>query len=516
MSRLTRLWVLASLLLVATSVPAHAVELEATLKYLPQSANSLAILKIQDLVKSPLGVQEEWAKKHQTQFMAGSVHIPPSVDFVIRAFEFHPEDTRVTKSYGVAAMKTPVAMSRLASHEKAHIEMVAGHAAVHTNRNSFFAELAPGLVGGVSPGYRQNLARWLREVDSDTVPAVSAYLKEVATNVGDAQVVLALDFQDLVDPLSWRSRIKSSPAVLDKPNAVTTLTQLADGLRGIALKIHVTDKTTATIVMDFNTVVSQTAKPFLKPVLMDLLGEAGATLDDIDQGEVDAKGKTATITFALSDTGLRQVMSMILMPTLSEPSGEAATESVAAADPNKVTTGTQTAGKVSLPATRAYYAAINQVFDDLDKMLKKGGNYNRSAVWHDNFASKIEQLSIRNVDPDLVSYGQKVSSNLRALAVSLRGVPIEVNKLQGSVTYNVQYQPAGFYNSNWSIWSTVAWQPAAVNVETNQAQIRGEQAKAIAAGAKQREEIWQIMATDRQQIRVKLNEKFGRDFETQP
>lgn len=514
MSELSRWWVLAPLLLVAQVMPVQAVELEAALKYLPESANSLAIIKIQDLVKSPLGVQEEWAKKHQTQFMAGSVHIPPSVDFVMRAFEFHPEDTRVTKSYGVAAMKVPVAMSRLASHEKSRIEMVAGHAAVHTNRNSFFAELTPGLVGGVSPGYRQNLARWLREVDSGTVPAMSAYLKEVATNSGDAQVLLALDFQDLVDPTSWRSRIKSTPVLLDKPNAVTTLTQLADALRGITLKIHVTDKTIATIVLDFNTVVSQTAKPFLKPVLTDLLGEAGASLDDLEQGEVEANGKTATITFPLSDTGLRQVMSMILMPTLSEPTTDSGTESVAGTDPNKVTTGAP--APVTLPATRAYYAAINQIFNDLDKSLKKGGNYNRSAVWHDNFASKIDQLSIRGVDPDLVAYGQKVSANLRALGVSLRGVPIEVNALQGSVRYNVQYQPAGYYNSNWSVWSTVAWQPAAVNVETNQAEIRGQQAKAIAAGAKQREEIWQMMATDRQQIRVKMNEKFGRDFETEP
>lgn len=514
MNRLTRLSVVASLLLVANPFLAQAAELGDVLKYLPDSANSLAIVKIQDLVKSPLGVKEEWAKKHQTQFMAGSVHIPPSVDFVIRAFEFHPEDTRTGKSYGLASLQSPVPMSRLAGHEKARIEMIAGHAAIHTSRNSYFAELTPGLIGGVSPGYRQDLARWVREVDAGKVSAMSPYLKEVATGSGDAQVLLALDFQDLVNPTAWRARIKSSSAVIDKPNAVTTLTQLADGLRGVTLKVYVTDKTTAVVALDFNTVVSQTAKPFLKPILIDLLGEAGAALDDLVEGVVDAKDKTATITFDLSEAGLRQVMSMVLMPSLSEPVEEtaAATDST---DPNKVTTGTPNAGKASVQASKNYYAAVNQVLDDLEKMAKKGGNYNRSAMWHDNFAKKIDQLSIRGVDPELLAYGTRVSSNLRALAVSLRGVPVEVNALQGSVSYNVQYQPAGFYNSNGSIWSSVSWQPEQTFVQSNQAEIRGQQTKAIAEGAKQREQIWQILLDDRQKTRIKMSEIFGRDFETQ-
>lgn len=515
MNRLTRLSVVASLLFVANPMLAPAAELGDVLKFLPDSANSLAIVKIQDLVNSPLGVKEEWAKKHQTQFLAGSVHIPPSVDFVIRAFEFHPEDTRVGKSYGLASLKAPVAMSRLAGHEKSRIEMIAGHAAIHTNRDSYFAELTPGLIGGVSPGYRQDLARWLREVDRDKVSAMSPYLKEVAAGSGDAQVILALDFQDLVDPTAWRSRIKTSSAVIDKPNAVTTLTQLADGLRGITLKVQVTDKTTAVIVLDFSTVVSQTTKPFLKPVLIDLLGEAGAALEELAEGVVDANGKTATITFGLSDAGLRQVMSMVLMPTLSEPAEETAA-ATDPADPNKAATEGQNAAKASLTATRNYYASVNQILVDLEAMAKKGGNYNRSAVWHDNFAKKIDQLSIRGVDPDLLAYGLKVSSNLRALGVSLRGVPVEVNELEGSVSYNVQYQSAGYYNAGGSIWGSVSWQPAMVNVDTNQAQIRAQQAKAIANGAKQREQIWQILQDDRQKIRVTMLEKFGRDFDTQP
>lgn len=58
-------------------------------------------------------------------------------------------------------------------------------------------------------------------------------------------------------------------------------------------------------------------------------------------------------------------------------------------------------------------------------------------------------------------------------------------------------------------------QPEFLNVETNQAAIRAEQAKAIAAGAKQREQIWELLRSESQQIRVKMLGKLCRDFEVQ-
>ncbi len=509
MSRLIHAFVFTVAVLVAHGVQAQGVELSQALKHVPATANSLAIVKVQDLMNSPRGKQEQWAKKHQTEFLAGSVHVPPTVDYLVRAFEFHPEDSRVTNSYGVAAFKKPVPMTRLAEHEHGRIQMVAGHPAVLTGRNSFFAELSPGLVGVISPGYRQDLARWLRESDKGGENSLSPYLQEVVTRSSNSHVILALDFQDLVDPKSWRERIKSSSAARDKPNVVNLLADLTDALRGVTLRIQVAEKTTATVFLDFSTVVSQVAKPYLKPVLIDLLEEAGASLDDLENGEVTSDGKTAAITFELSDAGLRHVMSMILMPGPSESS----TDTPAPPSPGDAATAkTGDANQPTVNASRTYYGAVNQIVDDLEAMAKKGGNYNKTATWHDNYAKKIDDLPIRGVDPDLLTWGSTVSSNLRALAVSLRGVPINVKMLQGGLQYNVEYQPAGYRSSNYSVWSTVAWQPEYVNVQTNQAQIKAKQAEAIAAGAMQREQVWQLLLGDRQKIRQKMQATYGRDF----
>ena len=509
MSRLIHVFVFTSALLVAQGVQAQSVDLSQALKHVPSSANSLAIVKVQDLLNSPRGKQEQWAKKHQTEFLAGSVHVPPSVDFLIRAFEFHPEDSKVTNSYGIASFKVPVPMTKLAEHEHGRIQMVAGHPAVLTGRNSLFTQFAPGLIGVISPGYRQDLARWLRDSDKGVETPLTPYLQDAVARSSDSHVILALDFQDLVDPKSWRERIKSSPDVAGKSNVVNLLADLTDALRGVTLRVQVAEKTTATVYLDFNTVVSQVALPFLKPVLIDLLGEAGASLEDLENAEVTADGKTAALTFELSDVGLRHVMSMVLMPG---PSSDSASD----VPPPPSADGTPaTAAKSNEPtakASRAYYASVNQIVDDLEAMAKKATNYNKTATFHDNYAKKIDDLPITGVDPDLQTWAQSVSSNLRALAVSLRGVPINVKMLEGGLSYNVQYEPAGYRSSNYSVWSTVAWQPAYVNVETNQSQIRAKQAEAVAAGAMQREQVWQLILADRQKIRQKMQATYGRDF----
>ncbi|MDB5337459.1 MAG: hypothetical protein JWN70_3078, partial [Planctomycetaceae bacterium] len=271
MSRLIHVFVFTAALLAAQGAQAQGVEMAKALKHVPSNANALAILKVQELVNSPRGKQEQWAKKHQTEFLAGSVHVPPTTDYLIRAFDFHPEDSRVTSSYGIASFKTPIPMTKLAEHEHSRIQMVAGHPAVLTGRNSFFAQLVPGLVGVISPGYRQDLARWLREADKGTESPMSPYLQDVVARSGDSHIILALDFQDLVEPKAWRDRIKASPEISGKANVVNLLADLTDKLRGVTLRIQVAETTKATIFLDFDTVVSKVATPYLKPVFIDLL-----------------------------------------------------------------------------------------------------------------------------------------------------------------------------------------------------------------------------------------------------
>ena len=152
-------------------------------------------------------------------------------------------------------------------------------------------------------------------------------------------------------------------------------------------------------------------------------------------------------------------------------------------------------------ASQSYFTSVYQILADLEKMNRKASDYNRTATWHENFARKIDQLPVRGVARELLTYGADVSSKLRSLAASLRGVPLQLNRLENSITYDVKYNP-GFVAQNW--WGAVGYQQSNYDVRSNSGQIRGEQATAVAAGAEQREDIWRMLADQTTEIRLKM------------
>jgi len=148
------------------------------------------------------------------------------------------------------------------------------------------------------------------------------------------------------------------------------------------------------------------------------------------------------------------------------------------------------------------------VLKDLTRANRSAKDYARTATWHDNFANKIDQLSTISVDPDLVAYGTAVSSQLRSIAASLRGVGIEVNTLNNAVVYNTKVNP-GWEQVGW--W-TYGYQPATWEVTSNLATVREQQASPVAAGAKDREAVWVMINNERAQIMEAMSRKYGETF----
>ena len=65
-------------------------------------------------------------------------------------------------------------------------------------------------------------------------------------------------------------------------------------------------------------------------------------------------------------------------------------------------------------ASRNYYAAVGQILDDLEVQAKKGGSYNKSSVWHDNFAKKIDAI-FKELTENLVPNGRMVPAGIVAV-----------------------------------------------------------------------------------------------------
>jgi len=49
------------------------------------SANAILLVDVQGLVKSPLDMKENWTRKHQSEFLSGSLMVPPTVDRAVLA-----------------------------------------------------------------------------------------------------------------------------------------------------------------------------------------------------------------------------------------------------------------------------------------------------------------------------------------------------------------------------------------------------------------------------------------------
>ena len=110
-------------------------------------------------------------------------------------------------------------------------------------------------------------------------------------------------------------------------------------------------------------------------------------------------------------------------------------------------------GGVDRAISQRYYKAVNQLVDELKKQNKRATDYAKTALWHETSARKIEQLSILYVDKEILAYGADVAVRLRAIANSLRGVPIRVNELAAQ-KYLYVYDPWGW--GGWWGWRALS------------------------------------------------------------
>lgn len=489
------------------------------LPFLPEDSNTISVLRVRDLIHSPRGEREGWAEKHETEFLQGAVTVPPWVEVLVRSSYARPGVPGGDWTAVVLPLPETYQMADLAKREGTEVQQIAEHSAVLASRHSgYFVELqkpgegARGILGGMSPATRQDISRWIAESHrSGAGLGLSQYLKDAAGD-DSAQIVLALDMHEMLDPVQVRYRLDGTTALKDKAEAKAKLRIDLQTLKGVQFKVRVRDEATAEMRLDFGRQIGDEGQ-YLKPLVIELLGDAGAELEEFADAQLRVSGSSATLTMPLSDESLRRVLSLVTAP----PPGSGAGRTTPAATPPEPA---QEPSAPNLTASRRYFQAVNRNIDDLQKAYGRAQSYARTAQWHETFAKRIEHLPTAGVDPALLEYGRTVSSNLRALGASLRGTAVQVNALDKSVVYNVDVTPT--YQSGVDWWwggARTAWgpytygQPVVVNVTSNLADVRAKQAEIVSATAPQREQIWQIIIDDRAATERAMVGKYGAEFQ---
>ena len=140
-----RCWLALSLPLILASTCGAQDDLTILLRRVPETADALLIVRLQALLDSPRGQQENWSEKYQLGYLNGAVRIPPVVKSMLMATDIQTNESAMATVYGVALLKSKkrLSMELLAANEGGEVVTVANRPVVLTSRNSFIVELAP-------------------------------------------------------------------------------------------------------------------------------------------------------------------------------------------------------------------------------------------------------------------------------------------------------------------------------------------------------------------------------------
>jgi hypothetical protein len=469
----------------------------------PESANALIFVNVPALHKSALGKKDHWDTQHQTSYLGGVTAIPPTVNRLVIAAQINARTLGKAWSVALAEMTKQVSMSEIAQHEGGTPDDVGGLPVVASPRDAYFVQFGPQTVGTMFPANRQELSRWIQFARQNSQPSVSTFLRDAAPTAYDpSQIVLAVDMTDLLDPKQLARALAQMKTFAKKKVEFDELATTLSSIKGVRFSVRVDSEIHGKLTLEFGKSVGS-IQELIKPLILELMEDRSASIDDMDDWKAGGAYTSYSLEGKLTSKGLRQVMSLIEVP-IGRFQGQ-----VPASGPG---------ANPKAAASLAYYKAINTLIDDLEeKQGAKKQSFQRVGIWHQKYAEKIDALPLLNVDEELLNWGAKVSSMLRALASSFAGIELSLGTVQ---KYKQEYTVSspgylggvGVYGAYGGYAGYGAYSPATSYLTNNFAQIRSAQDAVANQGTRARNEMWRIINDDQAAMRRKMTAKYNVAF----
>lgn len=508
-------------------VPASAADVAELLPFLPQATNALVVVRAGDILRAQRQGPRDEVGLERESILAGALNIPPWVDLVVRAARINPSAAGPAWTAAVLPLPPRMTIESLAAHEGATVQDLAGKQAFHSTRG-YVLQLRPGLIGVLRTGSRQDAAFWAVQTDRGT-GGPSAYLTAAARGAG--QLIVAFDATNMVDPLGARSQLAHSQVLADQIPTQERLATLFAGMRGVTVALDFGAAVNAEIRLDFAAEVGDDA-PTIRALFNEFLDDNGAAFPEAASAEASASGTAVVLRTPFSDASLRKLMTLIAAPAPAAPAVAAASGSTGAAPPPAATTsGTPAAapstgtratgsgasgGRPAVPAgsavqsTLLYYREVSRLLADLKGQLRNAKDYEKTAMWHEKYAQRIDELSVVGIDPAVVDFAAGAARNLRTLATSLRGTPVALQAMNNSVTSEIRTN--GWWYTGAKYGAFGGYIPGPGEVRTNAGQVRAAEAQLIAQGADERGRLWQAIVDEQNRVRIAMSQKYGIDF----
>jgi hypothetical protein len=467
--------------------PAPANKFDRFLPYVPPDVNVLVLVDVKAAYDSPIGKNEKWAEEYKARYQSGVGFVAPYSSVVVIGANVNLNSMTRDHQVGVVGVPQQLPVRELAERNGSSPTEIAGRPFALSPRDVYFTTLSIPATVALYPADRQAAARWSRHATGVQKAAkLSPYLTTAAAGADGTAVTVAVDLVESQEPALLRVGLAASPTVVAAnltPEQVGSLAGLVASAKGLTFTAAAGEAITGTVKIDFAApfLVHQ---PVLKPLFLEILDQFGVAIPGVSSWAAKFEQRSMSLSGPLSPADLSRILSLFAFPgTASEDDG-----------------GIKP-GEISPGATQRYFAATNTILADLRKQ-KDSKDYNKMATWHDKAADQLYHLNRTGVDPLALKVADDAGRRLKALSLSLRGVPIDTKALDASSYYT--------YSTSRNGWGW--WGGRSTSYSTNIPQVRGEIAQVVARDEKSRLTTWAQIDTMISDTRRQLGEKYKLQF----
>ncbi len=471
-------------------------ETPATLmKWVPADANAVAIVDVEALFRTPLAMRENLRQKMADAFVNHELSVPPESKRVVFASQLGlSSQLQPEWEAGVIELARTPSFAVIARREGGQLDTLAGQSAVRLAHGTTGVELAPGVVLATSQPNRQVISRWVAAAKKAGTQQASPYLTQAAGQISaTSPLVLALDLSECVTAPAARTFLATQESLKNKIAEQADLAELFASVKGATLAVSFGDHRAGTLRVDFGKPAAD-LKPYAKDLLGAVMDEVGASLDDFDNWSITVAGTSVTWTGEISTVGLRKIISLIAPGSGHRDLGTEEPSPSAATSPEATKAAT----------SQKFFRSVKGLIDELHQTLNK--TRDNHAVWFERYARKIDDLPIKDVDKDLLTFGGNVSNSFRyqAQAKRMAGVRTGVREAQPNYQTSYGYNSVGPYGT----YGTYSWSTT-VRAEPERGQIRAEE---NATATQVRISEWKQIEDGMVQVRRVLTERYNVEF----
>ncbi len=439
----------------------------------------------------------------EAAFDAGISALPPKASAAVLAGRYDLEFGKSIWELGLLKIQEKVNVQSVAAKFGGSMDSIDERVATRLPNDKFIVQVSDTVLASYTPANRQDVTRWLKETDTSSQERMSPYIQQAfryATEVG-TPVVMAMDLTNSFSPNDVKNALASNISLDTGDADVDQLAKLISGVQGITLGITVKTQAIGAIRIDF----SESPKAFAnlgKPLLIEVLQNQGAMIDDIRDWTPSINGNTFKLQGNLGPNGARRVMSVLSLPPSLTSAAQSAAES-----------GSEES--LMRTATLNYYDSISTMLGDLREKPKKDHvqTFGQAAIWYDKYARKIDNLPVLNVDPELLDYGAWIATSLRQAEATMKGVGMRSSSRTRGNSAGGGYGGYRYaYGTRYGYGYTSAVNSAGASIRAEgraDANIRSQEKTRGAANVQQ---IWQQIDEESAAIRRTMTQKYQTEF----